>query len=270
MGAEQGLNRAQVARALATSLVACVFAGACAGASAPASRVTLPAGARVLARGSLAYAARAAGDAIVTIELEERFALVVRDPATGRERRRVDLGPAERDLVALAVAGDRAWVGGDDRAVRTIDLASGEVVATWPVGADVTALRWLAPGWLAIGDATGVVCLRRVADAALVQCAVLAAGPIAALDGGGGLTVVAGGARSTWTVPALAATAPAPPPSWRGKPVAIDGRRVVVGGEVVAALGERVRSIEVGPEGELIVAAWIARLDDPSVIALPQ
>ena len=262
MGREQGLTAALLALTLA------IAAGACAG--TPASRITLPSGARVLARGSLAYAARAADGAIVTIELEERFALVVRDPDTGRERRRVDLGPAERDLVALAVAGDRAWVGGDDRAVRTIDLGSGAVIATWPVGADVTALRWLAPGWLAIGDATGVVCLRRIDDAALVQCAVLAAAPVEALEGGGGLTVVAGGARSTWTVPALAATTPAPVPTWRGKPVTIEGRAVVAGDEVVARLGERVRSIEVGPGGELIIAAWIARLDDPSVIALPR
>ncbi|MBZ0238907.1 MAG: hypothetical protein K8M05_41735, partial [Deltaproteobacteria bacterium] len=81
---------------------------------------------------------------------------------------------------------------------------------------------------------------------------------------------VAGGARSTWTVPALAATTPAPVPTWRGKPVTIEGRAVVAGDEVVARLGERVRSIEVGPGGELIIAAWIARLDDPSVIALPR
>lgn len=256
MGREQGLALAAVA------LVA-----ACGG--APASRITLPAGARVLARGSLAYAARAADRAVVTIELEERFALVVRDAETGREQRRVDLGPAERDLVALAVAGDRAWVGGDDRQVRTIDLASGEVVATWPVGAEVTALRWLAPGWLAIGDATGVVCLRRIADAALVQCAVLAGAPVTALEGGGGLTVVAGSARSTWTVPALAATVQAPALSWRDRAVTISGRDVLVGGVLVARLGERIRSIEVGPHGELIIAAWITKLDDPSVIVLP-
>lgn len=257
MGREQG-----VVAAAAIALAAC--------SGTPSSRITLPSDARVLARGSLAYAARAGDRAVVSIELEERFSLVVRDPATGRERRRVDLGPAERDLVALAVAGDRAWVGGDDRVVRTIDLASGAVIATWPVGADVTALRWIAPGWLAIGDATGVVCLRRLGDAALVQCAMLATAPVTALDGGGGLTVVAGDTRSTWTVPALAATAPAPAPAWRGKPVTIAGRDVLVGGEVVARLGERVRSIEVGPGGELIIAAWIARLDDPSVIALPR
>ncbi|HUQ03594.1 MAG TPA: hypothetical protein VM261_13945 [Kofleriaceae bacterium] len=243
--------------------------GACGGGGGGAGRITLPTDARVIARGSLAYAARAGDDAIVTIELEERFALVVRDPATGRERRRVDLGPSERDLVALAVAGDRAWVGGEDREVRTIDLASGAVLATWPVGADVTALRWLAPGWLAIGDATGVVCLRRLADAALVQCAALASAPITSLDGGGGVTVVAGETRSTWTVPALAATRPAPALVWRNQVVAIAGREVLVGGAVVARLGERVRTVEVGPRGELIIAGWIARLDDPSVIVLP-
>jgi hypothetical protein len=232
--------------------------------------VTLPPGAQVLARGSLAYAARAGDGAVVTIELEERFALIVRDPDNGRERVRVDLGPAERDLVALAVAGDRAWVGGDDQAVRTIDLATGATLATWPIGADVTALRWLAPGWLAIGDATGVVCLRRIADAALVQCATLADAPVTALDGGGGLTVVAGATRTTWTVPALASTSTAPPPTWRNKAVTFSGREVLVGETVVARLGERVRSIEVGPGGELIIAAWIARLDDPSVIRVPR
>lgn len=258
MGREQGV-----------AVVVAALAAACAG--GPASHVRLPPDAYVVARGSLAYAARAAGDAIVTIELEERFALVVRDAASGRERRRVDLGPAERDLVALAVAGDgaRAWVGGDDQAVRAIDLATGATLATWPIGADVTALRWLAPGWLAIGDATGVVCLRRLADGALVQCAALAGAPVSALDGGGGLTVVVAGARSTWTVPALASTTAVPPPAWRGKPVSFHGREVLVGGEVVATLGERVRSIEVGPAGELIIAAWIARLDDPSVIVVP-
>jgi hypothetical protein len=264
VGREQGVRTAAAAAAV-VALAAC---GGGAGAGS-AGRITLPTDARVLARGSLAYAARAGDGAIVSIELEERFALVVRDAATGRERRRVDLGPSERDLVALAVAGDRAWVGGDDREVRTIDLASGAVLASWPVGADVTALRWLAPGWLAIGDATGVVCLRRLADAALVQCAALATAPITSLDGGGGLTVVAGTDRSTWTVPALAVTGPAPAMAWRNQVVTVAGREVLVGSEVVARLGERVRSVEVGPGGELIIAAWIARLDDPSVIVLP-
>ena len=154
--------------------------------------------------------------------------------------------------------------------MRTVDLERGVVISTWPVGADVTALRWLDGGWLAIGDATGVVCLRRLADAALVQCAALADGPVTALQGGGGLTVVAGATRTTWTVPALAPTAsPAGPPTWGGAEVVIDGREVRAGGAVVARFGERVRTVEVGPQGELIIAAWIARLDDPSVVTVP-
>ncbi len=248
------------------------------GGGAAGGRPPLPAGARVLARGSLAYAVVATAGAVVTIELEERFALVVRDPDTGRPRTRVELGPAERDLVAVAAAGDRAWVGGDDRQVRAVDLAAGRVIATWPHGADVTALRWLpgdrddpaaAAGWLAIGDASGAVCLRRLADGALVQCAALATGPVTALEAGGGLTVVAGGGRSTWTVPALAAAPPAPPPRWRDQPVTARGREVWLGDRLLIRMGERVRAIEVGPSGALFVAAWVARLDDPSVIALP-
>ncbi len=247
---------------VAAALVACGGKGA--------ASPTLPDGARVLARGSLAYAAVAAGDAIVTLELEERFALIVRDPDNGRPRRTVDLGAAERDLVALAVHGDTAWVGGDDRAVRTVDLASGAVTATWPIGAPVTALAYLDGGWLAIGDATGAVCLRRLADAALVQCAALAAGPVNRLSPtGGGLSVESAGARTAWTVPALARRAEVPgPPRWGGGDLTVDGREVRAGARVVAVLGERVRMIAVGPRGELIIAAWISRLDDPSIVVL--
>ncbi len=254
-------------RRASLAAIICAAIAACGGAT---TGVMLPADARVLARGSLAYAARASATAIVTIELEERFALVVRDPHSGRERTRVDLGPAERDVVALAVSGRLAWVGGDDRRVRTIDLERGAVVATWPAAADVTALRWLSGGWLAIGDASGVVCLRRVADGALVQCAALTATPIATLEGGGGLSVAASDGRTTWTVPALAATTPVPARRWRGHLVSVAGREVRAGHRLVARLGERVRSVEVGPRGELIVAAWVAGLDDPSVIVLPR
>lgn len=255
------MDRGQVALALvAITGAACSAAGG--------GGLRLPADARVLARGSLAYAARAGDAAIVTIELEERFALVVRDPDSGRARARIDLGPAERDLGALAVAGTRAWVGGDDQQVREVDLTAGRVVRTWPVGADVTALRWLDGGWLAIGDAAGAVCLRRVGDGALVQCAALAAGPVTGLEGGGGLTVTSAGARTTWTVPALAATAPGSAPRWRGGDLVIAGREVRVGGRVLLRLGERIRTVEVGPDGGLVIAAWIGRLDDPSVVVV--
>jgi hypothetical protein len=251
------------------ALVLLVAACSGRGARGPA----LPGDARVLARGSLAYAAVATAGAVVTLELEERFALIVRDPDSGRARTTVDLGAAERDLVALAVHGDTAWVGGDDHAVRTVDLARGAVTATWPIGAPVTALRWLDGGWLAIGDATGTVCLRRLADAALLQCATLAADPVSRLSpsaDGSGLVVESGSERTAWTLPALARTTAVPPPRrWRGGEITVAGREVRAGTRVVASLGERVRMVEVGPRGELIIAAWITRLDDPSVIVLP-
>ena len=245
-----------------------LVAAAVAGCAAP--RTTLPAGARVLARGSLAYAVAFTGDALATVELEERFALVVRDPDSGRERRRVDLGPPERDLPALAVAGDRAWVGGDDRVVRTIDLGRGEVVASWPVGADVTALAWARGGWLAVGDAAGGLCLRRVADAALIHCLAVA-GPVTDLVARGDrLWVRAGGRDLTLAVPALAVVADAASPRrWRGADLTIDGREVRVGGRPLLRLAERVRAVAVGPRGELAIAAWVRRLDDPAVVLIP-
>lgn len=242
---------------------------ACGGRGAAGAR--MPAGARILARGSLAYAAVPAGDAIVTIELEERFALVVRDPDSGAARARHDLGPAERDLVALAADGTTAWVGGRDQRVRAIALDGGAVQADWPIGADVTALRRLDGGWLAIGDATGAVCLRRVADGALVQCAVLGRGPVTGLVAapGAGLTVEHGAARATWTVPALASTrTPAAARRWRGVDLTIDDREVRAGTDVLVRFAGRVRMVEVGPRGDLIIAAWIAALDDPSVVRL--
>ena len=45
-----------------------------------------------------------------------------------------------------------------------------------------------------------------------------------------------------------------------------DGFRSVI---ELTSVPSRIRSVEVGPGGELIIAAWIARLDDPSVIVLP-
>ncbi len=237
-----------------------------------ASRPGLPPGARVLARGSLAYAVAVTTDTVVTVELEERFALVVRALTTGRERQRVDLGPPERDLPALAVGGGRAWVGGDDQRVREIDLANGGVVATWPVGADVTALAWLpegAGGWLAVGDATGVVCLRRLPDGALVQC-LAGAAPVARLDAGpGGLWVADAAGSRGFSVPTLAETeGAAPAMRWRGQALAAAGHEVRAGDRVLLRLPGRVQAIAVGPGGELGVAAWVARLGDPAVIVL--
>jgi hypothetical protein len=249
--------------ALAAALAGCHPGGA------GSTGVRLPAGSTVLARGSLAYAVAFADDGgLVSIELEERFALVVRSP-DGRRRGRFDLGPPERDLPALAVAGGLAWVGGADRRVRGLALDGGAVVASWPIGAAVTSLAATAE-LLAVGDADGAVCLRRLPDGALLQCVQLASAPIDSLAiAGERLRATSAGPRGRrWalTLPSLALVA-APmsdAPSLRRA-----GREVIIDGAVVVRLAGIVRAIAVDGRGRIAIAGWVARLDDPSVVLIP-
>ncbi len=235
---------------------------ACAGAASTGPR--LPAGATVLARGSLAYAVGfTEDDRVVSIELEERFALVVRS-RTGRELGRHDLGPAERDLVALAIVGDTAWVGGDDQRVRAIALADGRLLATWPIGADVTALAANAEHVL-VGEATGALCLRRP-DGGLLHCVQLGDRPITeiALAPGHELLVVGGDRRHGLRLPGL--TIVPPPPLAR---FILRGRQVWRDGAVLVELAGPIRAVAVDDRGVLAIAGWIRALGDPSVILLP-
>jgi hypothetical protein len=223
---------------------------------------------QVVARGTLAYAVGYAGDRLVTVELVERFGLEIRDPGDATPRM-LDLGPAERDWAALACAGDRAWVGGDGGEVVVVDVAQGRELERWPIGAPVTALA-VAGDLIAIGDATGVLCLRRADDGALLQCVVAHDGPIAglALDGGALVSRGADGAHA-WQVPSL--TGPTPGValglSWGDRRVVVDGPRVRdAGGALVVEMSGPVRGLAVSPSGDLAVAAWIHALDQPSVV----
>jgi hypothetical protein len=216
-----------------------------------------PCAPRVLARGTLAYDAVHAGDAVYALELETRFALVVHDAATGAVRASIDLGGSTPDLVALAVTPDRAiaFVGGRDRAVRSIDLARGAVAATWPVGADVTALA-ADTSHVAIGDATGVVCLRTRAGA-LLQCVADADDAITALAiDGSTLEVRAGSLVRRYALPSLAAT---------------DRVRVswAPDGPLPFRPGGPIRSVRATPH-DTVYAAWVHDLDDPSVVLVPR
>jgi hypothetical protein len=229
----------------------------------------------VVARGTLAYAVAAAGPDLVSIELDERFAVLVRGPDSTAPRLRVDLGPPEADWTALAAADGAAYVGGDLGEVRRLDLVTGAVTARWPSGAPITALA-VAGDLLAVGDAGGALCLRRLPDGALLQCAAVADAPITALavTDPAILTAVSG-AVSAWRLPALtrASNARWRPPVWadgevvvRGPTVAIldaEGRR-----RTVATMDGAVRSVAVLPGSRLAIAAWIRALDNPSIIVL--
>jgi len=230
---------------------------------------------RVVARGTLAYAAAWHGERLVTIELTERFELVVRDGPALRASARIDLGPPELDLRALAVAGDVALVGGDDGWIRRIDLATHREVDRWPQGAPITALAADA-SYVVAGDASGVICLRR-ASGELLQCATTtvaatAAAPIdAVVIEGDQLEVLTGRHPRRLGLPSLRSVPGAPPVvAWRGGTVR-RGAHVVRwagphGDRTLASLAGPVRAIAMSPAGKLAIAGWVRRLDQPSVI----
>jgi WD40 repeat protein len=163
---------------------------------------------QVAARGVLTYDVALVGDELVSIELRERFELVIREPG-GPVRLRVDLGPAEYDVGDLAVANGTAWVASADGTARSIDLRNGAVTRVWHLGARGTAIAVTGDGaYVATGTSTGVLCLRRVADQALLQCVVAHQAAISGLDfAPGGATLASSGwdgAVVAWSVPALA------------------------------------------------------------------
>jgi WD40 repeat protein len=173
--------------------------------TAPASGLRIQ---RALSRGALSYAvAYTAGGALVSVELGTAFEVVVRDAAR-REQRRFAVGSAEYDVVDVAVdaAGATAWIASLDGRVRAIDLATGDTATEWPLGAPATAVA-LSPdeAYVATGDDTGVVCLRRAADGALLQCASVHAGAVGGLDFAAGALASAAhtGDAIVWEIPSM-------------------------------------------------------------------
>jgi len=172
--------------------------------------------ARDISRGVLAYAAAldSRGSRLVTVELALSFELVVRDlddRGRARERARVRLGPPGYDVhdLALAASAGEAWVASTEGTVRAIDLERGAVTETWPLGDPATAVA-AADHYVATGTETGVVCLRRREDAALLQCVAAHTARVSALDFGGerGNSVLASaswdGSVKLWALPSLA------------------------------------------------------------------
>ena len=162
----------------------------------------------VLARGTLAYGVAAGGPLVASVELDTRFRLVLRAPAGTQS---VDLGPPDYDFVGLAVdgAGRRVAVAGLDGTVRLFfhegDRAAQS--ASWRLDAAATAVA-LAPdgAYLAHGSASGVVCLRRVADGALLQCVAAHEARVTGLAFADAKTLVSAGADGravVWEVPSL-------------------------------------------------------------------
>lgn len=241
-------------------LIALLLASAC---SAPPMTI--------VSRGTLAYAAAWHGERLVTIELIERFQLVVRDGPSLREVARIDLGPPELDLPALAVAGDVALVGGKDGFIRRIDLTAKKELESWPQGAPVTALAADRDHVLA-GDATGVVCLRR-ATGELLQCLAAADHGISriAIDDGDRASIAAGTTTRVVELPSLRTVdQPGVGVTWNGGRVRWRGRAVTWTGphgqRRLAVLAGPVRAVAASTGGKLAIAGWVHTLDQPSVV----
>ena len=167
--------------------------------------------ARVVERGALAYQATMVGTRMLaSVELGLRFELVVRriDGSATQELGRIDLGPPDWDTTGLAAAavGPIVWVSSRDGTVRAIDVSTLEISRAWPIGAAVTAIAVGRDGErLAYGTSSGVLCLRRTRDGALLQCIHQGDDEITALAFGESslASATAAGAITFWSLPAL-------------------------------------------------------------------
>lgn len=142
------------------------------------------------------------GKAWIAAELGTDFDLVYREIDKGRareedrarERHRVSLGPHAYDInaVALGPRARTAWVASADGRIRAFDMKAGEDLLSWRLEAPATAIALSPDGrYAATGSAGGALCLRRVRDGALLQCAIAGEGAIADLDASpGGVTRV--------------------------------------------------------------------------------
>ncbi len=251
----------------------------------------------VLARGILCYDVAAAGDLVATLELETDFALVLRRPGgTARAR----LGPHEHDMVDLAVdaGGRRLAVAGLDGTVRLHDGQTGAERARWRLDAAATAVALSGDGaWLVTGAASGVLCLRRTEDGALLHCVAEHTAPLRALATSGD-ELASGddaGRLVLWELPslrvrvrrelgapvsALAMSAsghvgvghpPVTALAYAGERLASAGSdgRVLVGDREVARLPAALRGLAVAG-GELVVAGFTTGdLQGPSLSRVP-
>lgn len=224
----RALRRARpLAHVIATAAVAAIaFSAASCG--APAAGVDLEVRARggaalrvasAAAPGALAYRVAftrppRGPPLLVAVELTTDFELVARRVGPGgrlTETVRVRLGPPDWDVTGLALAPDgaTAYVASAAGTVRAVDLASGRATWTWHLGDAATDVAVSPDGrYLAAGGRRGILCLRRVADHALLQCAAIDRGPVSSVafaPGGRRLATSSWDGRvALWSVPALA------------------------------------------------------------------
>jgi len=167
---------------------------------------------RTLSTGTLAYHVVLTRLHVLSIELGTRFELIVRErPDTAKRNtkaRHIDLGTPDFDILDLVATDDgtRAFVASRAGWVRTYRLSNGELLAEWRMGSGATSLALSDDNrFLLIGTESGVICLRRLRDAAQLQCVVAHQGRVSSLDTRN--NILASGSWSgevaLWSLPSL-------------------------------------------------------------------
>lgn len=171
---------------------------------------------KVLSKNALSYQVAVAAPYLVSVELTTEFELVVRGlpntpdtPRTSKlKTRRMRLDAATYDINALALDAKegRAFVASSAGWVRSYDLQSLQMQSEWRMGSGATSLALSDDRqYLLIGTATGVICIRRLADGAQLQCLAAHAGRVSSLAIANGRLASASwqGELSLWGLPAL-------------------------------------------------------------------
>jgi hypothetical protein len=156
----------------------------------------------VLVRGALGYDVALDGPRAAAVVLDREFQLVWIDLPSGAVTARVPLGDPAYDCEDVDVAGARAVVACRDGRVRVLD---GERVEhELRLDGAATAVAFAGDHFVT-GSSTGVLCLRRTADAALLQCVAEHTREISALAVEGDVLTSGAldGSVVTWDLPSL-------------------------------------------------------------------
>ncbi len=157
---------------------------------------------------ALAYRVAFASKHLLSVELRTQFELVIRstippDRMGHSGTTRIALGPADYDITDMVISesSERVFLSSAAGWVRSYNIETQKKLSEWRMGSGVSALALSPDGaFLYIGTSSGVVCLRRLADGAQLQCMVAHKGAISALTAQGDVLVSSSylGELSTW------------------------------------------------------------------------
>lgn len=186
------------------------------------------------------------GRRAAAVVLDTEFRLIWLALPEGKPTGTVTLGDPTYDCADVAVSGETAAVACRDGRVHV--YAGTRRIHELRLDGAATAVA-LTPDWLITGSSTGVLCLRRLGDAALLQCVAEHLGEVSALvvDGDHLMSGAHDGTVTEWELPSLRVVQ-----RWQ-----IAGVVTALSGHTAAVAEQRPRLPERG-------AGFLVSLDDPT------